>query len=243
MGRLHVSLHLICVSVCVFHVSVCVCMCFCVVGATLTSVVCPNIKFYCFFDPYKYHMGLCSESCSSSWPAMLHGKKLKVGHHRQIVQPSFYVLCYTYRHHWLLPFYSTLIYLDLPWGSQGQRKAKPVVFLFSFTYPLTLINRFDFQTLYSDRYFVLNILIDLDLGLIDLDLDSVSKECDRAKLFTPTISQSFQWIWMEFGVLLRLVCVMSHMLILSHPFNIQGENPTYAILLNKTLNIGLYSDI
>ena len=39
----------------------------------------------------------------------------------------------------------------------------------------------------------------------------------------PIIFQSFQAIWMEFGILLRLVDVMNLILNLCHPFNIQGK--------------------
>ena len=40
-------------------------------------------------------------------------------------------VCHAYRHHWLLPSYTTLSDFDLGLQSQGQCKAKPLDFLFS----------------------------------------------------------------------------------------------------------------
>ena len=60
-------------------------------------------------------------------------------------------------------------------------------------------------------------------GLIDLELDSKSQECEKAKTSTPIISQTFQLIWIEFGMLLRLVDVMNLILVLSHQISIQGH--------------------
>ena len=54
-------------------------------------------------------------------------------------------------------------------------------------------------------------------------------------MFGPIISQSFQLIWMEFGVLLRLVSVKNLILSLSLPFNIQGREPYLRDLVMKTL--------
>ena len=42
-----------------------------------------------------------------------------------------------------------------------------------------------------------------DASQIDLDLDSRSQESKKAKISGPDVSQSFQLIWMEFGVVLR----------------------------------------
>ena len=41
--------------------------------------------------------------------------------------------CHTYRHHYLLPFYTTFTDLDLTCWSQDQCKAKPIGFIFSHT--------------------------------------------------------------------------------------------------------------
>ena len=69
-----------------------------------------------------------------------------------------------------------------------------------------------------------------------------SQECKKAKDYLPIISQNFQSIWMEFGVLSRLVGVMNLILILSHLF--KGEDLTCMISFSKKKKyIGLYSDI
>ena len=67
------------------------------------------------------------------------------------------ILSYTprlYKHYWLLPFYATFSNLDLGWGLQGQRKAKPVGFIFSHTLQLVEIE-FDVEL----KQFKLNILM------------------------------------------------------------------------------------
>ena len=53
---------------------------------------------------------------------------------------------------------------------------------------------------------VLDILI---LVLCELDLDTRSQGCWRAKTSAPINAESSQKIWMEFGVLLRPVCVIN----------------------------------
>ena len=62
----------------------------------------------------------------------------------------------------------------------------------------------------------------IDTSVFDLDLDSRSQGCEQAQISAPIISQSFQAIWMEFGILLRLV-VMTLLLLLSSLDNIQGK--------------------
>ena len=52
------------------------------------------------------------------------------------------------------------------------------------------------------------------------------------------ISQSCQSIWMEFGILWRLVGIMNVILNLSRPFNNQGN-----YFVTENFNIGLYLDI
>ena len=64
------------------------------------------------------------------WPAALGGKNFNIGHCAQSVQPRFFTN-HAYRHHWLLPVYTTVMDLDLAWGSQGQLEAKPIGFIFS----------------------------------------------------------------------------------------------------------------
>ena len=82
----------------------------------------------------------------------------------------------------------------------------------------------------------LGIMIDLcywslhfDTSLLDLELDLRPQEYEKAKTSVPIISQSFQLIWMEFVIPLRIVCVMSLIviLILSDPFCFQGREPYY----------------
>ena len=48
----------------------------------------------------------------------------------------FFHICCCYIHHWLLPFYTTFTDLELAWGSQGLRKARPVDFIFLHTFHL-----------------------------------------------------------------------------------------------------------
>ena len=69
------------------------------------------------------------------------------------------------------------------------------------------------------------VLLLCDTILIDLDLNSRSQECEKAKLSAPIMSQSFQSIQMECGILLRLVSVTSFILILFRPFDVQGREP------------------
>ena len=69
----------------------------------------------------------------------------------------------------------------------------------------TLINRFD-SKLVDDRYY---LTLHYDASLFDFDLHSRSQECEKAKTSAAYISQSFQLIWMEFGVLFRLVSTIA----------------------------------
>ena len=66
------------------------------------------------------------------------------------------------------------------------------------------------QTCCDDTYYW---TLHFDTSLTDIDLDSVSQECKKAKHSVPIISHSFQLILMEFGVLLRVVDVMNLILI------------------------------
>ena len=77
------------------------------------------------FDSCEYHVELCYDSCSASWPAILCCKK-----------NFFFIYCHADRHHWLLPLYSVFTDLDLVWGSIGQCKAKPNCLIFSHTFCL-----------------------------------------------------------------------------------------------------------
>ena len=77
------------------------------------------------------------------------------------------------------------------------------------------------QTWDHDRYYC---AVYFNTSLIDLDLDSRSQECEKATTSVPIMSQSFQWILMEFGILLRFVSVMNQIFILFCLFNIQGRD-------------------
>ena len=65
-------------------------------------------------------------------PAVLGGNNFNIGQYTQTFQPVCIHTCQTYtsyRHHWLLPFYTSFTDHDLAWGSQGQHKAKPLGFI------------------------------------------------------------------------------------------------------------------
>ena len=64
-----------------------------------------------------------------------------------------------------------------------------------------------------------------DTSLIDLDLDSRSQEWRKQKTFGTFVLHSFQSIWMEFDVLLRLAGVMKFIFILSCLVSYQGGGP------------------
>ena len=95
--------------------------------------------------------------------------------------------------------------------------------------------------MYLDIYklilFKLGMMIDIielwDLILVqnNLDLDSRSQICKKAKTSTLIILQSSKSNWMEFGTLLTLFSLMNLTLIkfLSRLITSMGENPTYMI--------------
>ena len=80
-------------------------------------------------------------------------------------------------------------------------------------------------------------LIHFDTDLIGLDLRSRSQECETANISALIISQSSWSIWIEFGILLRLVQVvvgvMNHVLIWFCLFNIQRKEPYLCDLIKK----------
>ena len=116
------------------------------------------------------------------------------------------------------------------------------------------------------------ILYILMLSVIGLDPDSRSQQLEKANVLAPIISQRFLSVWMEYGVLFRLLGVWANMLapVISQRFLsvwmeygvlfrllgvwwtsysfylihsvFNGDNPVYVILLNK-LSIGWYSHI
>ena len=87
------------------------------------------------------------------------------------------------------------------------------------------------QTWYSDRYYC---GWHFDTSLIDLDFDSTSHECEKAKTYASIVSQSFQSIQIEFFLLLRLASVVFLIPILFRPFDIQGREPYLCDLIKKT---------
>ena len=52
---------------------------------------------------------------------------------------TFFHTCHAYRHHWLLPFCTTVTDLDLAWELQDQRKVKRTDFIFLHTFHLIKI--------------------------------------------------------------------------------------------------------
>ena len=78
------------------------------------------------------------------------------------------------------------------------------------------------QAWYDDRYYC---TLYFDTGQIDLDLDSRSQVCKKAKTSALIISQSCQSIGMELDILMRLISMMNLMLISSCPLSIQGRKP------------------
>ena len=95
---------------------------------------------------------------------------------------------------------------------------------------------------YVDRYYY-SCTVHFDTRLIDLGHDSRSQKCEKANTSAAIISQTFQLIWMEFGVQLRLVGVMNLILVLSCPLSIQGRQPYLCDFVKMKVRIGLYSDI
>ena len=68
--------------------------------------------------------------------------------------------------------------------------------------------------------------VHFDTSLIDLDLDSMSQECEKAKKL---LRQSSHKVFDLFGIILRLCGVMNLMLIFSRPNNFNRENPANMI--------------
>ena len=68
----------------------------------------------------------------------------------------------------------------------------------------TLLNLDLIQTWCDDRY-CCTLYFDTIASQIDCDLHSRSQECGEAKTSVTIFLQSCEWIWMEFGMPLRLV--------------------------------------
>ena len=67
-------------------------------------------------------------------------------------------------------------------------------------------------------------------AMLCFKLDSRSQQCEKVQTSATIILQSFQSMWMEFAILLRLAGVVNLTLIHS---KFKGENPTYVILFKK----------
>ena len=99
----------------------------------------------CFFFIHMSIMWICvmSQACLSGRPASeltgsLVWQKLLCWMLHTYFSTTFFHTCHAYRHHWLLPFYTTFTDLDFGWGSQGWCKAKPQGFVFIFKFDLVL---------------------------------------------------------------------------------------------------------
>ena len=77
------------------------------------------------------------------------------------------------------------------------------------------------------------------------ELEVIQRHRSESKNSLPIISPTFQSIWIEFGILLRLVDVMNLIIMLSCPFSIQGRELYYISIWFrlKNFNVCLYSDI
>ena len=155
-------------------------------------------------------------------------------------------ICFAHRWHWPLPFYTTFSVFNLGWRSQYQLRSKP-----TFLHSLHLI-RMKFGVV--SKYLRLNILILLswikekqlllyrlhqkniydnrdywilhfDSSLSGFDLLSRPQGCYKVQIYVPVISESFQLILVEFGVLLRLTGLTNVKFIFYQPIAIRGKEP------------------
>ena len=74
-------------------------------------------KFNCWSVRASY-IDLCNEVCSSSGPAVLHGKNLNVGYYTQTFKPIFFIPAMLMS---TIDFYC-FIHFQWPWSWQGGRK-------------------------------------------------------------------------------------------------------------------------
>ena len=101
---------------------------------------------------------LCNLSSMSVWLAVrvsvLCGKDFNMDPFHANLSINFSYACHADRHHWPLPFYATLSYLCLGWGSQESKKqkAKPVTFILSHTCQVIRIKfKYGIETLYVEH--------------------------------------------------------------------------------------------
>ena len=99
---------------------------------------------------------------------------------------------------------------------------------------------------YKSGWFKLDMMIEtiviyFDTSLIDLDHNSRSQECEKAKTSVLITSQRYQWIWMKFVE--TWWCDETHFHFRS---SVQYSRETTLLmwfcLKNKPFNTGLYSD-
>ena len=103
-----------------------------------------------------------------------------------------------------------------------------------------LKNQFDSNSVWWVNTSALYILI---LVYLTLTLIQGHRCVRKEKKSALIISQSFQSIWIESGLLSSLVSVANLMFILFRSFNILGREPDLRDLIKNNINIGLYSDI
>ena len=94
-----------------------------------------------FIDPYEYHMDRCmlwvmfGQAASCPAVCLYVAKTLAL----YITCKLFCQICYTCqacRRHWLLSIYTAFTNHDFARGTQGQRKAKPIGYIFLHTFQL-----------------------------------------------------------------------------------------------------------
>ena len=69
----------------------------------------------------------------------------------------------------------------------------------------------------------IELYILIDTSLSDLDFDSRSQGCEKAKSSVPIISQSSPLIWLKLGKLFRLISLTNLTLVLPSSNNIEGR--------------------
>ena len=100
------------------------------VGFFGNSVILSRFFFFFFILAYEYYMDPCNQSCLSgslAWTCWISHACLAV-----LLELVVYYLhtCHACRHHWLVPFYTTVSDTGFGLGSQSRGKAKPVSFFF-----------------------------------------------------------------------------------------------------------------
>ena len=132
-------------------------------------------------------------------PFVLHGKNFNITH--KLLTRLFHA-CHAYSHHWLLTFCTTFTDLDLGWLSQGQRKAKPLSFIFTHIFQLIRM-KFDvvltqFQVLKKSRsYFWMSVNV---TKALDTGVQTASKNFNIGMH-----SDIYESIWLTLGNMIYTV--------------------------------------